>query len=214
MNEKAIEIGLHKSPPNPSEGFFLASMEQNIETPMTQKHLMNESQMDEALLKMARQIVKQNKNMDDVVLIGIRSRGVPLAHWLARKIEQVTKRPIPVGSLDINLYRDDLSEVDSQPVVRKTELPFAVGGKGVILVDDVLYTGRTIRSALDALVDFGRPKFVQLAVMVDRGWRELPIQGDYVAKKVKTTANENVKVLLSEMDGSNQVYVKNNSKGS
>ena len=214
MNEKAIEIGLHNGPPNPSEGFFLASMEQNIETPMTQKHLMNESQMDEALLKMARQIVKQNKNMDDVVLIGIRSRGVPLAHWLARKIEQVTKRPIPVGSLDINLYRDDLSEVDSQPVVRKTELPFAVGGKGVILVDDVLYTGRTIRSALDALVDFGRPKFVQLAVMVDRGWRELPIQGDYVAKKVKTTANENVKVLLSEMDGSNQVYVKNNSKGS
>ncbi len=214
MSEKAIEIGLHKSPPNLSEGFFLASMEQNIETHMTQKHLMNESQMDEALLKMARAIVKQNKNMDDVVLIGIRSRGVPLAHWLARKIEQVIKRPIPVGSLDINLYRDDLSEVDSQPVVRKTELPFSVGGKGVILVDDVLYTGRTIRSALDALVDFGRPKFVQLAVMVDRGWRELPIQGDYVAKKVKTTANENVKVMLAEMDGSNQVYVKNTAKNS
>ncbi|PIR17899.1 MAG: bifunctional pyr operon transcriptional regulator/uracil phosphoribosyltransferase [Deltaproteobacteria bacterium CG11_big_fil_rev_8_21_14_0_20_49_13] len=175
---------------------------------MVTKHIMSEAQMDAAMMKMARQIVRRNKNMDDIVLIGIRSRGVPLSEWLGRKVSEVLKRPVDVGSLDINLYRDDLSEVDEQPVVRKTELPFSISGKGIVLVDDVLYTGRTIRAAMDALVDFGRPKFVQLAVMVDRGWRELPIQADYVAKKLKTSATENVKVLVAEMDGENQILIK------
>ncbi|MBI2091972.1 MAG: bifunctional pyr operon transcriptional regulator/uracil phosphoribosyltransferase PyrR [Deltaproteobacteria bacterium] len=175
---------------------------------MITKHLMSEAQMDESLAKMAKAIIRRNKNMDEVALIGIRSRGVPLAEWLAKKVKEVLKQPVDVGSLDINLYRDDLSEVDEQPVVRKTELPFSIGGKGIILVDDVLYTGRTIRAALDALIDFGRPKFVQLAVMVDRGWREIPIQADYVAKKLKTTATENVKVMMAEFDGVNQIVVK------
>lgn len=164
--------------------------------------------MDEAMLKMARQIIKRNRGMEDVVLIGIRSRGVPLAQWLAKSVNGLLKRSVEVGSLDINLYRDDLSEVDEQPVVRKTDLPFSISGKGIVLVDDVLYTGRTIRSALDALIDFGRPKFVQLAVMVDRGWRELPVQADYVAKKIKTSATENVKVMVQEFDGINQIVIK------
>lgn len=208
MNEKGIEIEIGR-PPKASEGVFLHSAEKHDDGIfMTTKHLMSEAQMDEAMVKMARRIVKYNKNMNDIVLIGIRSRGVPLAEWLGRKVGEVLKRPVDVGSLDINLYRDDLSEVDEQPVVRKTELPFSITGKGIILVDDVLYTGRTIRAAMDALVDFGRPKFVQLAVMVDRGWRELPIQADYVAKKLKTSATENVKVLVAEMDGVNEIVVK------
>lgn len=207
MTEKITEIEPGKSPPSSSEGFFLSSMEKHEDFVVT-KHLMSEAQMDEAMLKMARQIIKRNRGMDDVVLIGIRSRGVPLAQWLAEKVGKLLKHPVDVGSLDINLYRDDLSEVDEQPVVRKTDLPFSISGKGIILVDDVLYTGRTIRSALDALVDFGRPKFVQLAVMVDRGWRELPVQADYVAKKIKTSATENVKVMVQEFDGTNQIVIK------
>lgn len=172
------------------------------------KKLMTAKQMDSAMMKMARTIVKHNKDMDNIVLVGIRSRGVPLANWLGKKIEKILKRKVLVGSLDINLYRDDLSEVDVNPIIRRTALPFPVVGKGVILVDDVLYTGRTIRAALDALMDFGRPKFVQLAVMVDRGWREIPIQADYFAKKIKTTASQNVKVLVLEQDGVNEIKIK------
>lgn len=208
MTEKGIEIEIGRPPKFP-EGAFLHPEETPCESiSMTTRHIMSEAQMDEAIKKMARQIVKRNKNMDDIVLIGIRSRGVHIAEWLGRRLGEVLKRPVDVGSLDINLYRDDLSEVDEQPVVRKTELPFSISGKGIILVDDVLYTGRTIRAAMDALVDFGRPKFVQLAVMVDRGWRELPIQADYVAKKIKTSATENIKVLVAEMDGTNEILVK------
>lgn len=172
------------------------------------RHLMDEAAMDKSMEKLARQIVKQNGNMDNVALIGIRSRGVPLAEWLGRKISELLKLPVKVGSLDINLYRDDLTEVDEHPVVRKTELPFSVAGRGVILVDDVLYTGRTIRAAMDALIDLGRPRFIKLAVMVDRGWRELPVQADYIARKIKTSANENVKVMVAELDGVNQIVVK------
>ena len=199
-----------KAPPLNDEraGLFVSTAPTIEEEYMTTKHIMGAAQMDAAILKTAKSIVRRNKKMEDIALIGIRSRGVPLAFWLAKKIGQILKKDIPVGSLDINLYRDDLSEVDVHPVVRKTELPFSIEGKGIILVDDVLYTGRTIRAALDALIDFGRPKFVQLAVMVDRGWRELPIQADYVAKKLKTSAGENVKVLLVDMDGMNQVVVK------
>jgi pyrimidine operon attenuation protein/uracil phosphoribosyltransferase len=208
MTEKGVEIGIGKGPSPQAEGFFLASSEKHEDDFMITKHLMSESQMDESLAKMAKAIIKRNKNMEEVALIGIRSRGVPLAEWLAKKVKEILKEPVDVGSLDINLYRDDLSEVDEQPIVRKTELPFSISGKGIILVDDVLYTGRTIRAALDALIDFGRPKFVQLAVMVDRGWREIPIQADYVAKKLKTTATENVKVMMAEFDGVNQIVVK------
>jgi len=175
---------------------------------MATKNIMNSKQMNSALEGIAKQIVKRNRAMAEVALIGIRSRGVPIAETLAKKISAIIKKDVPVGSLDINLYRDDLSEVDEQPIVRKSELPFSVGGKGVVLVDDVLYTGRTIRSALDALTDFGRPKFVQLAVMIDRGWRELPIQADFVGKALKTGPDEVVHVMIRDIDGTDQVIVK------
>lgn len=170
------------------------------------KLLLSERDMELELLRMAKELVSDGT--ENVALVGIRTRGVPLANWLAKKVNTVQNRAIEVGSLDINLYRDDLSEVDEQPVVKSTELPFSMTGKGIVLVDDVLYTGRTVRSAMDALIDYGRPRFIKLAVMVDRGWRELPIQPDYVGKKVKTTANQNVKVMLKDIDGENKVIVK------
>ncbi|OGQ04693.1 MAG: bifunctional pyr operon transcriptional regulator/uracil phosphoribosyltransferase [Deltaproteobacteria bacterium RIFCSPLOWO2_12_FULL_44_12] len=173
-----------------------------------EKHLMTEADMDKTLKSMAKQIVADN--LGEVILVGIRTRGVPLAHWLAKQIGTLTKKAPKVGILDINLYRDDLSEVGDQPIVQKTEIPFNINGLGIILVDDVLYTGRTIRSALDALIDFGRPKFIKLAVLVDRGWRELPIQADYVGKKIATHAEEVIKVMLKESDGKNQVILKEN----
>jgi pyrimidine operon attenuation protein/uracil phosphoribosyltransferase len=143
-----------------------------------------------------------------VALVGIRTRGVPLAEWLVEKVARIQHKPIELGSLDINLYRDDLSEVSEQPVVRPTDIPFSITGKGIVLIDDVLYTGRTIRAAMDALIDFGRPRFIRLAVMIDRGWRELPIQADYVGRKVKTTADQNVKVMLKSIDGESKIVVK------
>lgn len=168
--------------------------------------LMSEEQMDASLKRVASEICEHG--LEGVTLIGIRTRGVPIAQWLARKIEQVGGKKVPLGEIDINLYRDDLSEVGAKPVIKPTQLPFDINGKGVILVDDVLYTGRTIRAAMDALIDHGRPKFIRLMVMVDRGWREFPIQADYVARRLETSANENVKVMLKEIDQLNQVVVK------
>jgi len=172
---------------------------------MNVKPLLTENEMDEALFRMAGEIVAHGT--DDVALVGIMTRGVPLARWLAEKVEDIQKKPIMMGTLDINLYRDDLSEVDEQPIIRKTDIPFSVAGKGIILVDDVLYTGRTIRSAMDAMIDMGRPRFIRLMAMIDRGWRELPIQADYVGKQVETTANQNVKVRFTETDGKNEVVI-------
>lgn len=172
------------------------------------RHLMSEVDMDRVIEQMARTILGDVGDHTDIMLVGIRTRGVPLAEWLSKKLQQLSDRRFPVGTLDINLYRDDLSEVDQQPVIRQTELPAPIEGKGVILVDDVLFTGRTIRAALDALIDYGRPRFVRLAVLIDRGFRELPIQAEYVGKHVKTTLNENVKVMLQSCDGTNQVLVK------
>jgi len=170
------------------------------------KLLLNSKDMDAALVRIAKEIVTDGT--EGVVLVGIRTRGVPLADYLAKKIEKIQGKPIDVGALDINLYRDDLSEVSEQPVVRSTELPFSITGKGIILVDDVLYTGRTIRAAMDALIDFGRPRFIKLAVVVDRGWREFPIQPDYVGKGIKTTQNQNIKVMLETIDGENAVFIR------
>lgn len=169
--------------------------------------VMTAKDMDRCLEQIASKILKQVSAVDDVIFVGIRSRGVPLAERLAQLCGKKRGAALPVGLLDINLYRDDLSEVDHHPVVKRTELPGSISGKGIILVDDVLYTGRTIRAALDALVDFGRPRFVQLAVLIDRGWRELPIQPEYVGKVIETTAGENVHVQLQETDGENQVVV-------
>mgnify|MGYP000845349471 CR=1 FL=1 len=170
------------------------------------KLLMSEKEMEQELLRVAKEIVADGT--ENVALVGIRTRGVPLSEWLARKVEAVQHKPIELGALDINLYRDDLSEVSEQPVVRTTELPFSITGKGIILVDDVLYTGRTVRAAMDALIDYGRPRFIRLMAMVDRGWRELPIQPDYMGRKVKTTANQNVKVMLAPVDGESKVVLK------
>lgn len=174
---------------------------------MNQKHLLSEEEMDVLVGKMAHEIV-DNCGRNGFILVGIKTRGVPLAGWLAGKIEGITGKKPSVGSLDINLYRDDLSEVDDHPIVHNTELPETVSGKGVILADDVLYTGRTIRAAMDALMRFGRPKYIKLAVMIDRGFRELPIQADYIGKKVETTSGQNVKVKFAETDEVNEVLVK------
>jgi len=170
------------------------------------KPLLSEKEMDSEITRIAREIVSDGT--ENVALLGILTRGVPLADWISQKIQSIQHRPIEVGSLDINLYRDDLSEVSEQPVVRPTEIPFAIDGKGIVLVDDVLYTGRTIRAAMDAIIDFGRPRFVKLAVVVDRGWRELPIQADYVGRKIKTTADQNIKVMVKPVDERNEVWIK------
>ena len=165
------------------------------------------SEIDRTLVRLAYEILEKAKDIDRVAFVGIRRRGVPLAQRLARKIESLEHRSIPVGILDINLYRDDLTTVDIKPVVNATEIPFSVHGKDVILMDDVLYTGRTVRAALDALFDHGRPSRVQLLVLIDRGHRELPIRADYVGKNVPTSRSEDISVLLAEHDGRDGVYL-------
>jgi pyrimidine operon attenuation protein / uracil phosphoribosyltransferase len=159
------------------------------------------------IIRIAHEIVERNKNVDDMVLVGIRRRGVPLAARIARKMEEIEGKTPAEGNLDITLYRDDLSLVSSQPVVARTEIP-DINDKVVVLVDDVLYTGRTVRAALDALVDHGRPRSVQLAVIVDRGHRELPIRADFVGKNVPTSKKEVIGVKLAELDGSDGVVIK------
>lgn len=160
-----------------------------------------------ALVRIAHEIVERNKGTENVVLIGIRRRGVPLAQRLSRFIKEVEGVEIPVGILDITLYRDDLSTLASQPVVHKTEVPVSVQGKTIILVDDVLYTGRTVRAALDAIIDLGRPAVIQLAVLIDRGHRELPVRADYVGKNVPTSKREVIEVRLEEVDRVNGVWI-------
>ncbi|MCK5257452.1 MAG: bifunctional pyr operon transcriptional regulator/uracil phosphoribosyltransferase PyrR [Deltaproteobacteria bacterium] len=172
------------------------------------KFIQDNEEIDKSLKRIAYEILEKNKNGKDLVLIGIRKRGVTLAKRLSSKIKEIGGIEIPVGALDINLYRDDLSEVASQPILRKTEVPFTVREKKVILVDDVLYTGRTIRAALDAIIDLGRPKFIQLAVLLDRGHRELPIRADYVGKNVPTSEGELVEVKLVEDDGIDEVIIQ------
>jgi pyrimidine operon attenuation protein/uracil phosphoribosyltransferase len=160
-----------------------------------------------AIQRISHEILERNKGVDDIRLIGIRSRGAPLAERVAAAIERIEKQSVPVGYLDISFYRDDLRGALAQPEVQKTEILFDISGKVIVLVDDVLYTGRTIRSALDALIDLGRPRAIQLAVLVDRGHRELPIRADYVGKNLPTAASEQVVVALREMDGADGVTV-------
>ncbi len=162
-----------------------------------------------AVDRIAHEIVERNRNLDDVVLVGMRTRGVPLASRLAAAIQEFESAQggVPVGALDIGLYRDDIPAMELRSQIRPTELPTDIHGKRVVLVDDVLYTGRSIRAALDALIDFGRPASIQLAVLVDRGHRELPIRPDYVGKNIPTASNEDVQVLLEETDGRDEVVV-------
>ncbi|MBW2652486.1 MAG: bifunctional pyr operon transcriptional regulator/uracil phosphoribosyltransferase PyrR [Deltaproteobacteria bacterium] len=172
------------------------------------KFIQDNEEIDKSLKRIAYEILERNKNGKDLVLIGIKKRGVTLAKRLSSNIKEIGGFEIPIGALDINLYRDDLSEVASQPILRKTEVPFTVREKKVILVDDVLYTGRTIRAALDAIIDLGRPRFIQLAVLLDRGHRELPIRADYVGKNVPTSKGELVEVKLMEDDGIDEVIIQ------
>ena len=169
--------------------------------------LMTASEIDRTLVRLAHEILEKTHDLDLLAFIGIRRRGVPLAQRLAHKIETLEKRKIPVGVLDINLYRDDLTTVDIKPVVSATEIPFSVQGKDIILMDDVLYTGRTIRAALDALFDHGRPARVQLLVLIDRGHRELPIEARFVGRAVQTTSNEIIEVKFQEIDSMEKVLL-------
>jgi pyrimidine operon attenuation protein/uracil phosphoribosyltransferase len=169
--------------------------------------LMTASEIDRTLVRLAHEILEKTADLSKLVFIGIRRRGVPLAQRLAAKIEALESQKIPVGILDINLYRDDLSTVASQPVVNATEISFPVTGKDVILMDDVLYTGRTIRASLDALFDHGRPSRVQLLVLIDRGHRELPIEARYIGRVVQTTDAEIIEVKFQEIDGIEKVLL-------
>lgn len=170
--------------------------------------LMDKDAIRRSLIRVAHEIVEKNKGGSDLVLVGIRTRGVPLAERLAAEIRRIEATPISSGVLDITLYRDDLSRLDYQPVVRETKIPGNINGKNVILVDDVLYTGRTIRAALDAIMDIGRPQTIQLAVLIDRGHRELPIRADYVGKNVPTSHKEAVSVELEDIDGEDRVIIQ------
>lgn len=163
--------------------------------------------IDRALRRIAHEIVERNKGTKDLVLVGIRRRGVPLAQRLGRYIKEFEGDSVPIGVLDITLYRDDLTLKFDRPQVHRTEVPVNISGKTVVLVDDVLYTGRTVRAALDALVDLGRPAQIQLAVLIDRGHRELPIRADYVGKNVPTSKKEVIEVRLEEIDGVNEVMI-------
>lgn len=170
--------------------------------------LLDAQAIKRALTRISHEIIEKNKGVKDVVLVGIRTRGVPLAERIAGEIEKIEGTKIPVGILDITLYRDDLSTLAYQPVVHPTELPMDITDKTIVLVDDVLYTGRTIRAALDALIDMGRPKIIQLAVLIDRGHRELPIRADYVGKNVPTAGKEVVSVQIAAVDQIERVVIR------
>ncbi len=170
--------------------------------------IMDDEGIRRALTRIAHEILERNKGTRDLVLIGVRRRGVPLAQRIAALIKEIEGTAVPLGIVDITLYRDDLSKLGYNPVLRTTDVPFSINDKKVVLVDDVLFTGRTVRAALDALMDLGRPQLVQLAVLVDRGHRELPIRADYVGKNVPTSHREIISVQMLEIDGRDQVVIE------
>ena len=172
--------------------------------------VMDADRMGRALTRIAHEILERNRGTNELALVGIRTRGVPLARRIARSLREINGDDVPTGALDITLYRDDLMRqpVGPQPVVRRTEIPFSIDDRRILLVDDVLYTGRTIRAALDALIDFGRPRAIQLVVLVDRGHRELPIKADYVGKNLPTSPRQSVQVRLQEIDGQDDVAIE------
>ncbi|MFH0935890.1 MAG: bifunctional pyr operon transcriptional regulator/uracil phosphoribosyltransferase PyrR [Candidatus Omnitrophota bacterium] len=169
--------------------------------------VLDKDTLNRSLMRIAHEILEKNKGTTGLCLVGIRKRGVFLAQRLAECLKKIEGNDIPVGILDITLYRDDLTLISAQPVVHKTEIDFNIDGKIVVLVDDVLYSGRTVRAALDALIDLGRPKSIQLAVLVDRGHRELPIRADYAGKNIPTAQTETVEVRLEESDGRDEVVI-------
>jgi pyrimidine operon attenuation protein/uracil phosphoribosyltransferase len=169
--------------------------------------VMDADKIDRSLTRIAHEILEHHRDVQDLVLVGIRTRGVPLAQRLQTKIKGIEGRELPLGILDITLYRDDLTTIGPQAILKETKIHFPIDGRKIILVDDVLFTGRTIRAALDGLMDFGRPRLIQLAVLVDRGHRELPIRADYVGKNVPTSRDEEVQVFLKEEDGKDAVLL-------
>ena len=173
----------------------------------TKAIIMDETAMNRAITRIAHEILEKNKSIDDLILVGIKTRGVPFAHKIAERIRQIENKDIPVQTLDITLYRDDLTELNQMPIVDSSDFNYDVTGRIVVLVDDVLFTGRTVRAALDALIDKGRPQKIQLAILIDRGHRELPIRADFVGKNVPTSRNEIVSVNFFETDGINQVLI-------
>lgn len=179
----------------------------------TTVRIMNDKSISLALTRIAHEIIERNKGIENVVIIGIRTRGAIIAERLAEVLSKIGKVALPVGVIDITLYRDDIQDKLDQPVVQKTDVLFDIVDKVVILVDDVLYTGRTIRAALDEIIDFGRPRAIQLAVLVDRGHRELPIGPDYVGKVVPTSHSERVEVHLTEQDGVDEVIIDRSGRG-
>jgi len=172
--------------------------------------VMDADRIARTLTRIAHEIVERNKGTDDLALVGVRTRGVPIARRIARTLREITGHDVPTGALDITLYRDDTMRhaVGPQPLVRKTEIQFSIDNRKILLVDDVLYTGRTTRAALDALIDYGRPKAIQLIVLIDRGHRELPIKADYVGKNLPTAPEESVRVRLQEIDGEDEVLLE------
>lgn len=172
--------------------------------------VMDADRMGRTLTRIAHEIVERNRGVESLALVGVRTRGVPIAARLAARLREISGHDVPVGALDITLYRDDLmlNAVGPQPLVRSTDIPFSIDDRIIVLVDDVLYTGRTVRAALDELIDFGRPRAIQLVVIVDRGHRELPIKADYVGKNLPTSRGESVSVRLLETDGCDQVIIE------
>ena len=174
---------------------------------MPKKIIMSREDIRRTLARIAHEIVERNKSAEYLILVGMHTRGVPLANRLAANIRSFEELNIPVGALDISLYRDDLSSLNLQPIVQRTDIPANIDGKSIVLVDDVLYTGRSIRAAMDALIDLGRPQSIQLAVLVDRGHRELPIRADYVGKNIPSSRHEDIQVQLEETDGIDEVAI-------
>ena len=174
---------------------------------MAKKIIMNAADIRRTLARMAHEIIERNRSTENLILIGMRTRGVPLANRLAANIESFEGARVPVGALDFSLYRDDLASLDLQPIVKSTDIPVSIDGKAIVLVDDVLFTGRSARAAMDALIDLGRPRSIQLAVLIDRGHRELPIRADYVGKNLPSSRHEEIQTLLKESDSTDEVAI-------
>lgn len=179
---------------------------------MNEKNIMTPQDIRRSLARVAHEIIERNKTTKSLILVGMRTRGVPLANRLAANMEDLEGSKIPVGALDISYYRDDIPSLNQKPTVQHTEIPISIDDNSVVLVDDVLYTGRSIRAAMDALIDIGRPRSIQLAVLVDRGHRELPIRADYVGKNIPSSRDEEIKVRLIETDGIDEVVIIKNSR--
>jgi len=179
---------------------------------MVEKNIMTPQDIRRSLARVAHEIIERNKTTENLILVGMRTRGVPLAKRLAANMEDLEGIKIPVGALDISYYRDDIPSLSQKPAVQHTDIPTSIDDNSVVLVDDVLYTGRSIRAAMDALIDIGRPRSIQLAVLVDRGHRELPIRADYVGKNIPSSRDEEIKVRLLETDGVDEVVIIRNGR--